>query len=295
MTILSTRVSLSTGSTRMLRVGGAGQPIILLHGYGDSAACWTGVLRHLGDRGHHAVAIDLPGFGQADPRPAGAMIDVLDTALRDLIETLGAGSAVVVGNSLGSVSALRAATAIPDRVAGVVTISEPTHGFSRVHLVVSAQHESWVMRMATAQRRAPQIGPQLMVRLGSRVLYARRGIDPAHLRGIADYIYAGGEPWRAMREVRELALGAADFYDLTAVRCPALIMHGDKDRVIPVSSSRRISAAIRGSELLVLNGLGHCPQVEAPDRIAAALSSFVQRRCQPNRSEGKAVHGTQGS
>jgi pimeloyl-ACP methyl ester carboxylesterase len=292
MPVLAARVGLATGSTRMLHVDGDGPAIILLHGYADSAASWTGVLDHLARLGHRAVAIDLPGFGAAAARPPGPMVPVLDDALRSLIGELDEGPAVVVGNSLGCVVALRAATALPTQIAGVATFSEPTHGFTRVQRMVSARHESWLIRLATRQRRmTTSIGPFLLVRVGARVLYSRKGIDHAHLRGIADYIYAGGEPWQAMREVRELALGAAGFYDLAAVRCPALIAHGDRDRIIPISSSRRIAAAIAQSEIVVLDHLGHCPHVEAPEQIAALLSGFVQRRC--SSDEGKAVHGTQ--
>src|SRR5437868_1043132 len=116
MSVQDIRISLSTGATRVLHtdgVGGDGPTIVLLHGYGDSAGSWSGVLAHLDRLGHRALAVDMPGFGRAEPRPPGPMIDVLDEGLRSLLDTLVDGPVFLVGNSLGCVPALRAAATLP--------------------------------------------------------------------------------------------------------------------------------------------------------------------------------------
>ena len=71
MVVSAEWLDLPTGRTRLLHVRGTGDPILLLHGYSDSATTWTGVLRRLAARGRTAYALDLPGFGRAAPRPPG--------------------------------------------------------------------------------------------------------------------------------------------------------------------------------------------------------------------------------
>ncbi|MGB3332425.1 MAG: alpha/beta fold hydrolase, partial [Mycobacterium sp.] len=71
--ISTTRAGFDGVGTRMLSVPGDGTPVVLLHGYGDSADTWRGVLTRLAAAGRRAVAVDLPGFGQADPRRAGPL------------------------------------------------------------------------------------------------------------------------------------------------------------------------------------------------------------------------------
>ncbi|MGW4248871.1 alpha/beta fold hydrolase, partial [Nocardia sp. NPDC004722] len=64
--------------TRVLSVAGAGTPIVLFHGFADSADTWREVLVRLARAGRTALAVDLPGFGAADPRRAGAIVRVRD-------------------------------------------------------------------------------------------------------------------------------------------------------------------------------------------------------------------------
>lgn len=64
--ITQARASYAGVGTRTLTVTGRGTPVVLLHGFADSADTWRGVLTRLEAAGRPAVAVDLPGFGQAD-------------------------------------------------------------------------------------------------------------------------------------------------------------------------------------------------------------------------------------
>ena len=61
------RLELAGYDTRVLELEGDGVPIVMFHGYADSADTWRKSLALLGRRGHRAIAVDLPGFGTADP------------------------------------------------------------------------------------------------------------------------------------------------------------------------------------------------------------------------------------
>jgi len=95
--------------TRELIVDGVGSPVILLHGFADSAETWLAVLAGLAEQGRAAHAYDLPGFGSADALDPGPVLVQLDRFVSAVVATHRAGGPVLIGNSLGAILALRAA------------------------------------------------------------------------------------------------------------------------------------------------------------------------------------------
>ena len=63
--------------------------------------------------------------------------------------------------------------------------------------------------------------------------------------------------------------------DLEAIHAPTLVLHGDRDRVIHVSTGRALADRLPNARLEVLEGIGHLPQVEAPVRVARSIERFV--------------------
>src|SRR5204863_10196337 len=92
------RLELGGFATRALELEGTGPPLVLLHGFADSADTWRLVLAELGRREQRALALDLPGFATAAPlRREGSVLDQLDAFTADAVRYAGAG-AVVAGN-----------------------------------------------------------------------------------------------------------------------------------------------------------------------------------------------------
>ena len=111
----------------MLELEGDGVPIVMFHGYADSADTWRQMLAQLAREGRRAIAVDLPGFGTADrltPRPdpaAARRVRRRGGALRR--RPSAAQPVIAVGNSLGGCVSLRLAERHPERLAGVVGIA----------------------------------------------------------------------------------------------------------------------------------------------------------------------------
>ncbi|WP_409368220.1 alpha/beta fold hydrolase [Mycolicibacterium insubricum] len=120
--------------TRALVTTGSGLPVVLLHGYGDSAETWRGVLDRLAAAQRPGLAVDLPGFGQADRRRPGPIVPQLDAFVDAILADTG--PAVLVGNSLGAATAVRAAARRSDSVKALVALDDP----------LAAQH--WIARRA---------------------------------------------------------------------------------------------------------------------------------------------------
>src|SRR5687767_5837444 len=118
-------MQLAAHRTRVLELEGAGPGIVLLHGWSDSADTWRPLLAELADRGRRAIAVDLPGFGDATPLSAGAVLPQLDMFATELVRSwAGEQPVVVAGTSLGGCLALRLAEQPGElRLVGVVPVA----------------------------------------------------------------------------------------------------------------------------------------------------------------------------
>jgi pimeloyl-ACP methyl ester carboxylesterase len=65
--------------------------------------------------------------------------------------------------------------------------------------------------------------------------------------------------------------------ELARVRCPALVLGAELDRTFPLECSRALAGALTGATLEIVEGVGHAVVVEAPDRVAQILESFLAR------------------
>jgi pimeloyl-ACP methyl ester carboxylesterase len=223
--------------TRGLSVQGGGTPIVLLHGYGDSADVWRAVLTGLDAAGQRALAVDLPGFGQADRRPPGALLPQFDAFTDAVLASVG--PAVVMGNSLG-------AATVWNRI-------------GRVPLPRRA------LRWATT-RAMPKVlyGPD--VRPDPEVIsHWTRSLSSA-----ADVATYGRYAFQYAYETKG---GHSD----VRVTCPTLIVHGARDRIIPVRSSRTLHELIPDSDFVVLPKSGHCPQLDNPAEVVRLTLALLDR------------------
>src|SRR4051812_37466236 len=106
--VVEHRIEIAGHATRALEVDGGGPGIVLLHGWSDSADTWRPLLAQLGARGRRAIAVDLPGFGEATRLNDGAVLPQLDAFAADLVESwAGKEPVVVAGTSPRGCVALR--------------------------------------------------------------------------------------------------------------------------------------------------------------------------------------------
>src|SRR3954452_7283124 len=109
-TVYERRVQLAGTATRALEVAGEGPGIVLLHGWSNSADTWRPLLAELGNRGRRAIAVDLPGFGEASKLEPGPMLPQLDAFAIEVVTDWAENEPVVVaGGWLGGCLALRLA------------------------------------------------------------------------------------------------------------------------------------------------------------------------------------------
>lgn len=257
--------------TRVLSVQGDGPPVVLLHGYADSADTWRTVLDQLAEAGRCAVAVDLPGFGWADRRQPGPLLPQFDAFVDDLLSDIG--PAVLVGNSLGAATAVRAATRNPAAVQAVLALNDPLNArhlparlARRGHLPDHVWHAAamipipaGVLRWATGHAvRRVLYGPGVAADPAVVARWRRTVHGPASLAALGRYAF-------------QYALETADGHRDLKIGCPAVVAHGAKDRIIPVQASRVLHQQIPGSSLVVLPRSGHCPQLDNPHEVTRLI------------------------
>jgi pimeloyl-ACP methyl ester carboxylesterase len=273
--ITEDRVCFNCAHTRRLSVAGDGPPIALLHGFADGADTWRALLTEFDAVGRAAFAVDMPGFGHAEPRAPGPIMPQLDAFIDAVIADTG--PVILMGNSLGACVSVRAAARGSCNVRGAIAVDEPT----------LASH--WLMRLARGrtdplrvlERRMPipkDLYHRAIRRTLARLLYA----DPAQADPdvLARFTVQASDPSRTrtlLGDARAVALETAGGYDSEHVRCPLLVIHGRKDRVIPVHASERLHESVPASTLVVLPNSGHCPQLDDPCELARHVLQFIDR------------------
>ena len=261
--------------SRSLSVEGDGPEVLMLHGFSDTADTWRPVLRELASRGQRATAVDLPGYGRADHVSAGAVLPQLDDFVSELVASRGPGT-IVVGNSLGALAGLRVAADPELSLGGVVAISPAGFGHSR--LVNYAEHAGLAAQLLGLPLLPNRVLRTMVLLTFPRMACGHHALaDPEAIRAYAEQYRGradmarilGGGP-SLIREIRASA-------DHSAPSCPVLAIWGSRDKLTLLSGSQELLDTVPDSELVVLPGFGHCPQLEVPDGIAELLLSFSAR------------------
>jgi pimeloyl-ACP methyl ester carboxylesterase len=257
--------------TRELYVTGAGPTIVLLHGFADSADSWRDVLVRLERAGLSAVAVDLAGFGQADPLAAGPQLPQHDRFVAEVIARHAVdGHVVLAGNSLGGLLAVRAAESergLPIR--GILAIDAAGTGWTPLLRAAIVHNLTLVTFLAALP--TPSVVRRVVGACAVRVvLYGEpHTVDPATIRRFVHQIRRRGDVQRLLATAVCILAEVNAISDVGAISCPAIVLHGRRDRLVSVAAAHRLHAMIPHSRFVLLPRSGHCPQLDAPERVAA--------------------------
>jgi pimeloyl-ACP methyl ester carboxylesterase len=273
-TVFEHRVELSGHATRALEVAGDGPGIVLLHGWNHSADTWRPLLTELAARGRRAIAVDLPGFGEATPLSPGAVLPQLDGFAAELVTAWANGEPVVIaGASLGGCLALRLAENPGElKLAGVVPVAPD--GLELPSWFDPIEEDPIVRKLLSM----PVPVPGELIRRGKKGAHRRLAYSDAQ-RAVVDAFGRDGETRldiaALLESGRQLApeLSNAPF-DLVGIRCPVLLVWGAYDRMLPASNARMALDALPTTQVALIEGCGHQPQLEATGRLAELLLPF---------------------
>jgi len=270
------RLELAGYETRALELEGDGPPLLLLHGYSDSADTWRVLLDRLGRAGRRAVALDMPGFGTCDLLAEDEpILTQLERFAAEAVRWLAPkGGAVVCGNSLGGCVAMLLAENSDLDLSGIVPVAPAGLDMARWFAVIEREP---LLRAALA---APVPMPSAFLQrtvgeIYRRLVFHRPGnLDPLIASTFASHFSDRATTARLMATGRRLIPELRDPFDLDAICCPVLLVWGRHDAMVFQTGADRVLEAAERSQLVTIEDCGHCPQLENPDRLMQLLLDF---------------------
>jgi pimeloyl-ACP methyl ester carboxylesterase len=245
--------------------GGDGPLILAIPGMGDLRSEYRQLHPALQRAGYRVVTMDVRGHGESSARWADYSAHAVGRDALALLADLNAGSAVILGNSFAAGSALWAAHDSPARVCGVVLLGP----------IVRDQKASWFARLAL------KIGFAGPWRVWFWTTYWD-SLYPTHKPADQDQVKAAitenlREPGRMAALQAMIGLSKADTAAIVPQsRVPALVVMGTRDPDFPdATAEARWLASELHAESLIVDGAGHYPHTEMPERVAPKLLSFI--------------------
>jgi pimeloyl-ACP methyl ester carboxylesterase len=237
--------------------------VVFVHGAANDHSVWALQSRYFAHHRRNVLAVDLPGHGRSGGEPL-ASVEAIGEWLPALLDAVRIEHAALVGHSLGALAVLEAAGRHPERVENIALLGPAVPmPVADVLLDAAKTDEHLAYELITGWSFAPghQLGgnQQPGVWMTGNALHlmerSRRGALYADL--LACHRYAGG-------------LAAAG-----KVRCPALLILGQRDLMAPAKNAAALTAALAGCRATTIPDCGHSLMAEAPDAVLDSLRGFL--------------------
>jgi len=246
---------------------GTGPAVFLVHGFGADKENWLMMSLALSRR-YRVVMMDLPGFGAAGDVPsAHGTAKAQAASLAGFADQLGYHRFHLAGNSMGGGIIQRFCADYPERVRSLALLCSvgPEAEPSEVRLALDAGEPHPLIPQSLddgdafldlVMEKRPTVPRALQLYVMSQSIARRHRHE---------HMWQGWEHGPAADGIPE---------DLSAVKAPTMVVHGDCDRVIHPSVGAALADQLPDAHLVALEGVGHVPQVEIPNRTARLLNDF---------------------
>jgi pimeloyl-ACP methyl ester carboxylesterase len=264
-----------------------GPVIVAVHGLGGSHLNWDMLAPLLTDRAR-VLALDLPGFGRSEPGGRTARVSANVAVLGRFLDEVVREPAVLVGNSMGGMISIFTAGERPRSVSRLVLLDPAVPGprraldplvaltfavYSMPLLGERFMRRNRTRKSAVARVREtltlcgvdPDAVPTEVIERSVALLDERQdvdGMDRAFLAAARSLVRVLADPRRYRRA-------------MASISAPVLLVHGDRDRLVPVAAARDIARRHPGWRYVELPGVGHVPQLQVPDDVAKELLDWL--------------------
>jgi pimeloyl-ACP methyl ester carboxylesterase len=256
---------------------GKGEPVLMIMGLSFPLEMWHRVLPAISAR-YRAIVFDNRGVGRSDVPRGPYRIAAMARDAAAVMDAAGIGSAHVMGASMGGMIAQELALRNPERVRSLLLGCTSCGGFRArpPNLRRVPIFRNW--RGLTNEQRARAVVPMLYGPRTPREVIEEdlevRLIRYPTMRGVL-YQAMAIPFWSSYRRLHRLHM-------------PVLVMHGDKDRVLPPLNGTRLAARIPGAKLVMIPDAGHMLTSDAPYETMGAILSFLER-AENGRRESKSI------
>ncbi|KUI01012.1 alpha/beta hydrolase [Mycobacterium sp. IS-3022] len=257
---------------------GSGEPVLLLHGYPQSASCWRHQIPALAQQ-YRVIAPDWPGFGRSEPPGTPPTYDNEVDRIDAFADAIGLDRFNLVAHDYGGFLGLGYTLRRPGRVLRLALLNTRAHNTFR----------PWFYRYSLTQRWAAAHVPGLVRRLPLRRLH-HAALRPYRVLGcFDDALEAEYLGWMDSTAGRRTFVEFFRHYHVPAIpdlasglphiTCPTAVIWGDRDRYIPFTTARQLADRIPGATLTRLTGADHYVMEERPAEVTAALLELLARPC----------------
>jgi pimeloyl-ACP methyl ester carboxylesterase len=255
-----------------------GPVIVLLHGSNASLQTWEPLVKRLG-ADYRIVTLDLPGHGLTGGTPdkdygASGMMAAVDV----VAAKLELGRITLGGNSMGGWVAWRYALDHPEHVDALLLLDAAGMPLRAGEKRPPSNIGFRILQYRSGRWLATQITPRSLVEESLRGSVEKQGIvDEAMIDRYWELLrFPGNREATSLRATLDREPAMAD--RIGAIKAPTLILFGKRDRLINPTAAQSFHERMPGSEVVLLDGIGHLPMEEAPDETAGAIADFLKRR-----------------
>ena len=250
------------------REKGEGYPVFLLHGYTGNLRNWALQVPVL-SREYRMVSIDHRGHGDSDkPKlPDDYSLELMAEDAYGLLEHLSVEECYLVGHSMGGTIAQHLALAHPERVRALVLMDT----WAEVPRGRGMEERARLLEIAEAQGMEAAFDEQLRLNPQADQLNAYPGFlevwrQQFLMTSREAYIYCA------------YAIGSTPSWRdrLNQIRVPTLVVCGENDEPF-LDAATQLHEGIRGSEMAIIPGAAHTPQIEKPAEFNHVLTGFLSR------------------
>ncbi|MCZ6473891.1 MAG: alpha/beta hydrolase [SAR324 cluster bacterium] len=237
--------------------------LVFVHCAGGNQSMWILQSRALAHHGWNVAAVDLPGHGYSEDVEGTATLEDYASWVGRFAGALDAGPAVLAGHSMGAGVCLTLAAARPEQISGLIMIATRAHtevneGLLRDTAENPARATAFITAFSHSQRShlgsAPTPGNWLL------------GSAQALLNGCSGEVlhrdFVASHQWDGMAYAHK-------------VRCPALMITGEQDRMTPAAQGRKLAEAIPGAACTEIPAVGHFVMIEAPRVVLKVMQDFL--------------------
>ena len=242
---------------------GSGIPVVFIHGLGWTHALWHRLIPVFAKR-YRIIAADTRGHGRSAKPPGPYTMDMLVADWLALLDACGVQRCAVVGVSQGGMIAMLLALRHPERVSALGLLSTSC----------KFTDEAW-SAMEERRRVLNALGPVAAAEHVSKAIFSSdfHAKNPMLVDDfVRDRIAASTEGISsAMMSLRGFDVSS----EISELKCPIFVMHGDADRVISPASAQTIREALPDTQLVMVEGAGHILPVERHDSVERQLGQFL--------------------
>ena len=242
------------------------ETIVMIHGFGANRDNWLRFARHFTER-YHVIALDLPGFGESSKADANYDVGSQAERLQAFLKALNIEKAHLIGNSMGGHIAALYAARHPEQVLTLalldnagVTSPKKSEMFERIE---RGEPNPLVVRKA-----------EDFDKLMNFVFVSPPPLPDSLKRHFAEQSMANQEHYdRIFVQLRERYIPLEP--ELPKISAPTLLLWGEQDRVLDVSSIEVMKPLLQKSSVVIMKDCGHAPMIERPEETAAHYQAFL--------------------